>query len=62
MRRLIEWNDAFRTLKLMHRLRASRPSISLRAALRQASFIPEAVAKSPLCELPYALSALEQSA
>lgn len=63
MRRLIEWNDAFRTLKLIHRLReSSRPSISLRAALSRAPFIPEAVAKSPLRDLPHALSALEQSA
>ncbi len=40
LRRLLEWNDAFRTLKLIHALRdGGLPSLPLRAALAAAPFL-----------------------
>jgi hypothetical protein len=59
-RRLTEWNDAFRTLKLIHQLRdIALPSLPLKDALALAPFIPDEVAKSPLSGLPKALAQLE---
>jgi hypothetical protein len=40
-KRLLDWNDAFRSLKLLHALRdRAHPAIPLAEALRTASFLP----------------------
>lgn len=50
--RLHQWFDAFRTLKLVHALRASAfPSLPFRIALGQASFVPSASALARVDEL-----------
>ena len=47
-RRLMEWNDAFRTLRLIHLLRDSGvASIALEEALRVAPFVPAQMDTSP---------------
>jgi len=48
LRRLHEWNDAFRTLKLVHALRdKGLPSLPLHQAVEQAPFVPPLSSEKP---------------
>jgi hypothetical protein len=49
LRRLHEWNDAFRTLKLVHALRdKGLPSIELHEAIEQAPFVQALASENPM--------------
>jgi hypothetical protein len=55
-RRLFEWSDAFRTLKLVHALRETFESLPLGEAIQSAPFLPDDL-PTDLRELRTALSA-----